>query len=331
MTQKLKGAVVVITGASSGIGRATAIEFARRGAQLVLAARRHEPLHELVAECQRMGVRAIAVPTDVTDERAMHALARQAAAAFGRVDIWVNNAGVYLAGPFEQVPAEDMRRLFETNLHGVIHGARAALPIFRRQGRGVLINIGSLNSKLPTPYFSAYTASKHAVAGLGGSLRQELMLEGLDQIFVCTVMPQGVDTPLFQHSANYSGRALKPMPPVVDAERVARAIVAVAERPRREVFVGNGARFFNFQSKIAPGFTEALMARAVEGQHFQPEPAPPTRGNLFAPVQEGRGVAGGWKSSAPKALGLLAAGALAFVPILLRRRQRRPEPALAPR
>jgi short-subunit dehydrogenase len=334
MGKSLKNAVAVVTGASSGIGRATALEFARRGAHVVLAARREEPLHDLVAECERMGVRAVAVPCDVAEERAVSQLANQALSIFGKVDIWVNNAGVYLAGRFEQQPIADIRRLFEVNFFGVVYGSRAALPIFRRQGRGVLINIGSLNSKLPTPYFSAYAASKHAVAGLSGSLRQELMLEGAENIHVCTVMPQGVDTPIFQHAGNYSGRALKALPPVASPERAAKTIVDLAERPRREVFVGNAARLINLQHLLAPGATEALMARTVDSQHFQDSPAPPTRGAIHTPMREGRGTSGGWKSPAsrPPALGLLAAGALALAtPFLLRRRQPQPDTTLAPR
>lgn len=333
MGMHVKGAVAVITGASSGIGRATAREFASRGAHVVLAARREEPLHDLVAECERMGVRAVAVPCDVADERAVQNLARRAMSVFGRVDVWVNNAGVYLAGRFEQVPIEDIRRLFEVNFFGVVHGSRAALPLFRRQGRGVLINIGSLNSKIPTPYFSAYAASKHAVAGLSGALRQELMLEGAEEIFVCTVMPQGVDTPIFQHAGNYTGRALKALPPVASPERAAKVIVGLVERPRREVFVGNAARLINFQHLFAPGGTEAVMARTVDSQHFQDKPTPPSSGAIHRPMREGRGVSGGWKSpaSSPPALGLLAAGALALAAPFLLRRRSQPDTSLEPR
>lgn len=333
MGMHVKNAVAVITGASSGIGRATALEFARRGAHVVLAARRDEPLHDLEAECRRMGVRAVAVPCDVADERAVQNLASQALSIFGRVDVWVNNAGVYLAGKFDQTPVEDIRRLFEVNFFGVVYGSRAALPIFKRQRRGVLINIGSLNSKIPTPYFSAYAASKHAVAGLSGALRQELMLEGAEEIFVCTVMPQGVDTPIFQHAGNYTGRALKALPPVASPERAAKVIVGLVEKPRREAFVGNAARLLNFQHLISPGATEALIARTVDSQHFQDRPAPPTRGAIHRPMREGRGLTGGWKSpaSSPPALGLLAAGALALAAPFLLRRRSQSEDALTPR
>ncbi len=140
MPRKVGDAVVVITGASSGIGRATALAFARRGATVVVAARREQALRGVATECEQLGGRALAVPTDVTDEAAVRSLARRAVESFGRVDVWVNNAAVGLFGRFEDTPLEAYRRVIETNLFGYIYGARAALPIFREQGSGVLIN-----------------------------------------------------------------------------------------------------------------------------------------------------------------------------------------------
>ena len=245
MPRKIEESVVVITGASSGIGRATALAFARRNAAVVLAARRENLLREVEAECERLGGRALVVPTDVTDEAAVQALARRAVEHFGRLDVWVNNAAVTVLGRFDETPADVYRRVIETDLFGYIHGARAALPSFHAQGGGVLINNASMVTKLPQPYASAYVVAKHGVRGLALSLRQELSLEGAADIHVCTVMPATIDTPFFQHAGNYTGRATRAMPPVYPVEKVANTIVRLADKPRRETFVGASGRMLN--------------------------------------------------------------------------------------
>ena len=296
MAKNLEDAVVVVTGASSGIGRATALAFAEKGANLVLAARREWALREVAAECEQRGARALVVPTDVTDEAAVQELAGSAVGHFGRIDVWVNNAAVTLFARFEDAPPADYRRVIETNLFGYVHGARAAMPLFYRQGSGVLINVGSIMSKVPAPYASAYVVSKHGVRALGECLRQEVVLAGADDVHVCTVMPATIDTPFFQHAANYTGRAVKAMPPVYPAEDVAEKIVDLAQRPEREVVVGNAGRLMELQQTLAQGMTERTLATLIDEQHLADEPAPPTPGNLFAPVGEGTGVSGGWRS-----------------------------------
>ncbi|OJT25016.1 short-chain dehydrogenase [Archangium sp. Cb G35] len=295
MTRKIQGSVVVITGASSGIGRATALAFTRHGAKVVLAARNEQPLHEVASQCAGLGAETLVVPTDVTDEASVKELARRAVERFGRLDIWVNNAAVTGFGFFEDTPPDVFRRIIDTNFFGYVHGARAALPLFREQGSGVLINNASMVARMSEPYVSAYVASKHAIRGLSQSLRQELAVKKARDIHVCVVMPATIDTPFFQHAANYSGRAAKAMPPVYPAERVARAIVHMAQWPRRELFVGNSARQFNLLSFVAPGLAERLMARMVDRQHlYQDVPAFPTPGNLFQPSRHGAESSGGW-------------------------------------
>jgi NAD(P)-dependent dehydrogenase (short-subunit alcohol dehydrogenase family) len=315
---------VVITGASSGIGRATALEFARRGAALVLAARGEDGLKTAADECRRLGAEVLAIPTDVTDEDAVRRLAQQAVAHFGRIDTWVNDAAVTLFGSVENAPMEDFRRVVETNLYGYVHGARAVLPVFRAQGEGVLINVSSVVGRVGQPYTSAYTASKHAVRALSMSLRQELWLDGVRGVHVCTVMPGVIDTPLFQHAANYTGRAVRAVPPVYTAERVARTIVRLARRPRREVYVGPAARVMAWRRLRRPASTERQMARLTDKAHLsRKRTAKPTSGNLYRPLPVS--LAGGWHGAVRTAARriVMATGAAATLALLTRRRAAR--------
>jgi NAD(P)-dependent dehydrogenase (short-subunit alcohol dehydrogenase family) len=291
MKRTLRGAVVVVTGASSGIGRATALLLARRGARVVVAARRAAALAEVAAECERLGGQALAVPVDVADEAAVRELARRAAERFGGIDVWVNNAAVTALGRFEDTPGDVFRRVVETDFFGYVHGARAALPYLRQRG-GVLINVASVVAAVAQPYTTAYTAAKWAVRGFATALREELRGTGVD---VCTVLPASIDTPLFQHAADYAGRAVKPIPPVYDAAEVAAAIAALAERPRREAMVGRAGRLLALAHTLAPELVERRLRRQVEQEHFQDQPAPPNAGNVFEPAAGTAAVSGGWR------------------------------------
>lgn len=293
MARRTKDSVVVITGGSSGIGRATAHAFAERGAWLVLAARRSQALEQVASECQARGAEALAIPTDVTDEEAVQSLALRAIETFGRVDTWVGNAAVSAFGRFEEVPSEVFRRVLEVNLQGNAHGARAILPYFREQGRGTLILVSSVVAEAPQPHTSAYVTSKWAIQGLSKALRLEASLEAAD-IRICHVKPASIDTPLFQQAANYSRRRVKPLDPVLPPERVARAIVRVARRRRREVTVGTAGRFFSLQHRWAPALFERAAARHVDRHHFQDGAAEPTEGNLFRAMPQHAAVHGGW-------------------------------------
>ncbi|MDD9207523.1 SDR family oxidoreductase [Georgenia sp. 10Sc9-8] len=291
---RVKGSVAVVVGASSGIGRATALRLARKGADVVVAARREEPLRDLAAECESHGVRALAVPTDITEDADARNLLDRTLERFGRVDTWVNTASVTFFGPFHEVPMADFRRVVDVNVMGVALGSRVALEQMREQRRGVLINVSSVVGEVPQPYTSAYSLSKAAVRALGTSLRSELMLDGLTGVKVTTVLPATIDTPFFQHAANYSGRQAVPMPPVYSPERVARAIVNVVRVPRREIVVGPLGRLMAVQHRITPRATEALMAVQVDKtQLSRHQEAPPTDGNLHRPGGEATAT-GGW-------------------------------------
>lgn len=295
MPRPINNSVIVITGASSGIGRATAREFAKQRAKLVLAARREGALQEVADECNRLGGTAMAVRTDVTYESDVQALARRAMDSFGQLDVWVNNAAVSLFARFEDAPSDVFRRVIETNLFGYVYGARAAWPRFREQGNGNLINVSSVAGVTGQPYTSPYTISKYAIRGLSDSLRMELYLDNATDIHVCTVLPASIDTPIFQHAANYSGRQTKPMTPVYPPRQVAEAIVGLVERPQREIIVGQAAYLQVLEKTLAPEIYERMMARQVDQDHFQDhKPAPRTDGNVMEPMLDYTGISGNW-------------------------------------
>jgi short-subunit dehydrogenase len=289
----LRNAVVVITGASSGIGRAAALEFAHKGAAVVVAARSRAQLQEVAEQCERLGGRGFAFPVDVREESQVADLARQAIETFGRIDVWVNNAAVTLFGRAEEIPIEACRQVMETNFFGYLHGARAVIPHFREQGRGVLINVSSMVGKVGQPFTSMYVSSKFAINGLSECLRMELM--DAPDIKVCTVLAGSIDTPLFQHGANYTGRAIKPMDPVYSAAKAADTIVRLAMHPRREAYVGSAAAMLHLTRTVAPSWTEKMVAGQVNRDHFQERPATNNPGNLEAPMPEWNSISGRWR------------------------------------
>jgi short-subunit dehydrogenase len=293
MQAKLSEAIVVITGASSGIGESTALRIASKGGTLVLAARRPEALENVARHCRELGGKAIVIPTDVTQEEEVKALAERALQSFGRIDVWINNAGVYMLSRFENTPADAFRRVMETNFFGYVNGARAVLPQFRRQGHGTLINVSSVLGKLGSPLTSAYASSKFAVTGFSECLRNEQ--RDMPNIHVCTILPATIDTPLFQHAANYTGREIQALPPVHRVEEVAKAIVRCIRKPEDEVFVGLPMPVAAL-ARMAPALTSRIMARQMR-KHFKNAPKPSNEGNLFESKPPYTRPEGGWKKA----------------------------------
>lgn len=292
----LAAKTVVITGASSGAGRAAAMEFARHGAKIILASRNMEALDEVETKCREMGALALAVQTDVTDAEAMKKLAATANEFGGAIDIWVNNAGVLAAGEFTETPVEVHDRVIRTNLLGYLYGAYAVLPYFKKQRYGVLINNISVGGWIPVPYGVGYSASKFGLRGFSQALSGELLK--YKNIHVCDLFPAFLDSPGIQHAANYTGHILKPAPPVYDPQRLARAMVAVAMKPKRATTVGSAANFLRLTHFVMPAVTRAVTAKAVETYLKTAEPVAETSGNLFAPVNYGTSIHGGWNSPA---------------------------------
>jgi NAD(P)-dependent dehydrogenase (short-subunit alcohol dehydrogenase family) len=294
MEPQTQGRVVVITGASSGIGRATALAFARQGARLVLAARRTEKLEEAARACDAAGGSTLAVTTDVTEEAQVEALGRAALERFGHIDLWFNNAGVGVFGRLESIPAEAWRRVIETNVFGYMHGARVAMRQFRAQGHGTLVQNASIVGITAKPDSTAYATSKWAIRGFSEALRQEV----LDQpgIHICTVLPSVIDTPFFQHAANFSGRTVRAAPPVYTAEEVAETVLDLAERPQDEVIVGGFGKLAAAQKQLAPHLTSWMTGRLLHRGFLSDRPSGESTGGLFEPSQDNMAVDGGWRA-----------------------------------
>lgn len=260
--KRIADQVVVITGASSGIGLATARLAAARGAKLVLAARNEDALRRAASEVHASGGEASYVVTDVSRLEEVERLADEAIRRYGRIDTWFNNAAVGLYGRCIEVPIEDMRRLFDIDFWGVVHGSRVAVEHMREEG-GVLINMGSMTSKQAMPLLGTYAAAKHALQAFTDSLRLEIE-EARLPIAVVTIRPGSIDTPFFEHAMNYMENEPLPPPPVYAPELVARTVVECMERPIRDVTVGGAAKAQITLGQVAP----RLMDRILEKSFF---------------------------------------------------------------
>lgn len=287
-----EGLVMVITGASSGIGRATALEWARKGGSVVLAARSREVLEEVSAACVEYGGRAHIVQADVSIEEDVNKIAEEAITTFGKIDVWLNNAAVMIFGRFDEIPTEDILRLINTNLCGYIYGARAAVRRFRAQGYGTLINMASVSGIVGQPYSVPYSASKAGIHGLSKALSQEL--ENEKYIHVCTVHPSVIDTPIYQNSGNYTGKEINPPTSASPAYKVAHAVLRLTENPKKEVFVGKLNLQMRLGRNIAPKIFDKMTQKMITAYEFRDRPAVKSSGNLYAPIPEQEAVSGGW-------------------------------------
>ncbi|HEX2535808.1 MAG TPA: SDR family oxidoreductase [Chitinophagaceae bacterium] len=317
----LAGKVMVVTGASSGAGRAIAVELAREGAFVVLAARRVEALEEVAAECRALGADARVVPTDTRKPGDVQALAEAAAAVSGRIDMWVNNAGVLAAGALEALPVEVNDDVIRTNLLGYMHGAWAVLPFFKRQGYGILVNNISVGGWFPTPYAAAYSASKFGLRGFSESLKGEL--SAYPSIHVCDLYPGFLDTPGIQHAANYTGHVLRPAPPVYDPRQVARAVVQLAVAPQSRRMVDAASSFLRLSYSLFPRLSRNLTGAFIRAYLRRADGILPTDGNVLEPVEYGNGIDGGWRNRAvpgPIRSGALLAAGLTLGLLLFSRR-----------
>jgi len=257
--KKLSEQVIVITGASSGIGLTTARKAAKRGAKLVLVARNGEALHQLTEELTAQGCEALYVVADVGDEEDVRKAANAAIARFGGFDTWVNNAGVSIFGRISDVPLADQRRLFDTNFWGVVYGSLVATEHFKWRS-GALINLGSEVSDVAVPLQGIYAASKHAVKGFTDSLRMELEEAGAP-VSVTLIKPAAVDTMFVPHAKNYMDVDPKLPGPVYAPEVVADAILFAAEHPKRDIFVGGAAKFTSASMHYTPRLMDGFMKR----------------------------------------------------------------------
>jgi short-subunit dehydrogenase len=289
---RIDGSVIVICGASSGIGRGAAVELARRGARLVLLARRQDVLVDLVIKLREAGGEVIAVPGDISRESDVAAVAQAAVEEFGRIDIWINAVGVGALGLFWQVPAADQARVIDVNLRGLMFGAHFALTQFVSQGRGTLINLGLVNCDTALAYQTTHAATKAAVLGLGRSLNEELRLCGLERsIRVATILPGSVDTAWWTHAANYTGLAPRTAA-MDDPALVVDAVVEACRDPQAEIAVRPSARVADWLGQVFPGLETGLPPGPAQPDGRLRLTLPGTPGSLYHPSGAPRALAG---------------------------------------
>ncbi|MEC3875106.1 SDR family oxidoreductase [Chryseobacterium salviniae] len=281
--ESLKGKTVVITGGSSGVGRAAAEAFALEGCNIVVAARGKEALDETVSLCHDLGVAALGVPTDVSIAADVQNLANKALQFNGRIDIWINNAGVMASGKFEDIPMELNEQVIKTNLFGYMHGAYSVLPVFKKQEDGILINNISIGGFMPAPYSAVYSATKFGIRGMMECLQGEI--SDFPNVHICNLYPQIQRSTGNMHSAKFSGLDFKVPPFAADPRDTAAKFVELAKNPQKELFP-------DITSKILTGvyklFPKPVINTASAGMRLMMKlkNAPSDSGNIMKPSPE---------------------------------------------
>lgn len=296
------GSVVLVVGASSGIGRATAHALARRGDHLVLVSRSPAVLAEVARECARLGPEPLVAVADVTDRPAVDRAVTAAVARHGRLDAVVHTAAVLAYGRFQDIPPEVFDRVVDVDVLGAANVARSALRRFEEQGGGHLVLVGSLLGTIPTAWMSPYVVSKWAVHGLANVLRAEARQVGAD---VSLVVPGGVDTPIYALAGSYAGRAGRPPPPVDRPETVARAIVRTLDHPRRVRSVGRANGAWTLVFRAFPPLYDRVVGPAMARLGLSRTRAAANPGNVFDPVPAGEAVHGQWGRHWLRGVGLV--------------------------
>jgi NAD(P)-dependent dehydrogenase (short-subunit alcohol dehydrogenase family) len=291
--------VVVITGATSGVGRATARMFAERGCSIGLLARGEDGLRATAAEVEDMGGRALAIPTDVADAEQVEQAAAKIEAEFGDIDIWINNAMTSVFAPFWQIEAREFERVTAVTYLGVVNGTRAALGRMIPRNHGAIVQVGSALAYRGIPLQSAYCGAKHAIQGFTESLRCELMHDGR-KVHVTMVQLPAMNTPQFAVVKSRLPRKAQPVPPIYQPEVAARAIVWAAENPRRhETWVGGTTAATIMANDVAPGLLDRYLALTGVKAQQTDEPEDPRRpDNLWEPVPGDHGAHGDFDDKA---------------------------------
>jgi NAD(P)-dependent dehydrogenase (short-subunit alcohol dehydrogenase family) len=277
--------VVAIVGASSGIGRETALQFAARGAKLVVSARSKTGLETLVEEIQSRGGEAVAVPADVTNFEQVQAIASKAVEQYGRLDTWVHAAATGILARFDQIEPEEFKRVIDVNLMGQVYGAMVALPHLKREGRGALIHISSMEGRRSLPLQSPYCAAKHGVEGFLESLRVELQHEGIP-ISVTSIKPSVINTPYYNKVQTKLGVKPTGIPPYYQASLVTEAILYVAEHPTRDFIVGDVGKVLDLLQRLSPELVDTLLLLVgFQGQRTNEPKSEDAPNNVFEPIQ----------------------------------------------
>jgi NAD(P)-dependent dehydrogenase (short-subunit alcohol dehydrogenase family) len=277
--------VVAIVGASSGIGREAALQFAKRGAKVVVSARNESGLKSLVEEIQFLGGEATAIPADVANFQQVKVVADRTVDIYGRLDTWVHTAATGILASFDQITPEEFQRVIDVNLMGQVHGAMAALPHLKREGRGALIHISSMEGVRSLPLQSSYSASKHGVEGFLESLRVELQHEGIP-ISVTSVKPAVVNTPYYNKVRTKLGVKPTGIPPYYHPRLVADAILYVAENPTRDYIVGDVGRILDLLQRLSPELVDSiLLLIGFQGQRTNQPKSEDEPDNLFTPLE----------------------------------------------